>query len=174
MKCKSIQQKLTLYLSDDLGQKLKDRVKKHLDRCPGCWQELQSLRNALLKIKQADLESLQHLALWDEERWSDLMKQISALEAPVQSQTGGAFIIWKRRASRLAVAAGIIGLTVLAGVLIRENRLYSPPEQLLRKKPATAPETQPAKIEMAFVLPESGVQVIWILHRNFNLQGDKR
>ncbi len=174
MKCKNIQRKLTLFLSDDLGQKLKVRVKKHLERCSACQQELQSLREALFKVKQADLAECQILTDWDEKRWSELMRQISAMEAPAESQPGGAFLIWKRRAFPLAVAAGIIGLIVLVGVLMRENRLYNPPEQLLRKKPATSPESQPEKIEMAFVLSDSGVQFIWILHRNFNLQGDKR
>ncbi len=30
------------------------------------------------------------------------------------------------------------------------------------------------RIEMAFILPESGTQVIWILDRNFNLEGEKK
>lgn len=33
---------------------------------------------------------------------------------------------------------------------------------------------QPERIEMAFILPESGVQILWILDRNFNLEGVKK
>lgn len=33
---------------------------------------------------------------------------------------------------------------------------------------------QPERVEMAFILPESGVQVLWILDRNINLEGVKK
>ncbi|MGB9907227.1 MAG: hypothetical protein ACPLRR_07575 [Candidatus Saccharicenans sp.] len=36
------------------------------------------------------------------------------------------------------------------------------------------PAPQPERIEMAFILPETGVQILWILDRNFNLEGVKK
>lgn len=36
------------------------------------------------------------------------------------------------------------------------------------------PAAQPDRVEMAFILPESGIQVLWILDRNFNLEGVKK
>lgn len=35
-------------------------------------------------------------------------------------------------------------------------------------------ENRPDRIEMAFTLPESGVQLVWILDRNFHIEGGKK
>jgi hypothetical protein len=36
------------------------------------------------------------------------------------------------------------------------------------------PASRPERVEMSFILPESGVQVLWILDRNINLEGVKK
>jgi hypothetical protein len=51
-------------------------------------------------------------------------------------------------------------------VIVAEAR----PEGILEKQPGSLPD----RIEMVFKLPESGVQVVWILDRNFNLEGVKK
>ncbi|MDI6697665.1 MAG: zf-HC2 domain-containing protein [Candidatus Saccharicenans sp.] len=234
MKCKSIQKKLALYVSDDLRPVLKIRVEKHLEGCSACRHELQSLKEALLKIKKADLAERSRLPDWDEKSWSKLMKRISAIEPPVKSRPARVFVVQRESAFRLALAAGIIALIVLTGVLVRQGRHQLPStavavkeatfsenrqektgteaemtagqptqsaaeklteklaeaetsagpagkigkirEELLSGK-STAAENPaarpPDRIEMAFVLPESGVQVVWILDRNFSLEGVK-
>jgi len=235
MKCKSIQKKLALYVSDDLRPGQKDRVQKHLEGCSTCRHELQSMKEALLKIKKADLAERSRLADWDEKSWSELLKRISAIEPPVKSRPARFFVAWRESAFRLALAAGIIALIVLTGIFVRQGR-HQLPSTAIAGKEATTPESRPEKtsteaeitagqpaqpaaeilteklaeaetsagpsgkkqkireellsgkstasenatapqpdrIEMAFVLPESGVQVVWVLDRNFKLEGDRQ
>ncbi len=232
MKCKSIQKKLALYVSDDLRPGQKDRVETHLESCSACRHELQSLKEALLKIKRADRAERSRVPDWDEKSWSELMTRISTIKPPVKSRPTRFFVARRESAFRLALAAGIIALIILTGIFVRQGRHQMPStavagkETTFSKSPQEKTEAEttarqpappaaeklieksaeaetsagaagktrkireeslsgksttaenptappPDRIEMAFVLPESGVQLVWVLDRNFNLEGVK-
>lgn len=257
MRCKSVKNKLPLYVSADLSHRTKEKIEAHLRSCPDCQLELKSLEEALRRIKEADLAESQRIASWDEESWLGIREEIGRTKVNRLAKPGLTYRRQKRYALGLATAAGIFLISILVYLII--NRAAEKPpitnaanqdivmpeietqptptkaevnqlqkeagaqtkpaelssgesktaaEQSLRQKqtstekrpgdtkqiaqtqaPAsTGKETSQAsdlssektsqrpqeRIEMAFILPDSGIQIVWILDRNFSLEGEKK
>lgn len=220
MRCKSVKNKLPLYVSADLSHRAKEKIEAHLRSCPDCRLELKSLEEALRRIKEADLAESQKIASWDEESWPGIREEIGRTKVNRLAQPGLTYRRQKRYALGLATAAGIFLIGILMYLVIN-RAAEKPPITNAANQDVVMPEieTQPARtkaevnqlqkeagvqtkpaglssresktaasdlsyrktseqleerIEMAFILPESGIQVIWILDRNFNLEGEKK
>ena len=257
MRCKSVKNKLPLYVSADLNRRTKEKVEVHLGSCPDCQQELKSLEEALRRIKEADLAQSQKIASWDEESWLAIREEIGLAAVNRRAKPAQTTKRRRRYALGLATAVGIFLIGILAYLLTEragekspvinaanqdvvrpeiktqpvriQAEVSRPPkepgpqakkaeisspvgeteqEQSLRQKEGLSGK-QPSegrqvaqtqapvstgkeasqvsdlssvktseqleeRIEMAFILPESGIQVVWILDRNFNLEGEKK
>lgn len=257
MRCKSVKNKLPLYVSADLSHRTKEKIEAHLRSCPDCQLELKSLEEALRRIKEADLAESQRIASWDEESWAGIREEIGRTKVNLLAKPGLTSGRRKRYALGLATAAGIFFMGILVYLVInraaekppitnaanqdvvmpeiesqpartkaevnqlqKEAGAQTKPAELSSRESKTAaepssrqkeirPERWPGdtrqiaktrasasggkeasaasdlssgktseqleeRIEMAFILPESGIQVIWILDRNFNLEGEKK
>jgi anti-sigma factor RsiW len=257
MRCKSVKNKLPLYVSADLNRRTKEKIEAHLKSCPDCQQELKSLEEALRRIKEADSAQSQKIASWDKESWPAIREKIWRTAVNRQAKPAQTTKRRRRYALGLAAASCIFLIGLLTYLLTDRAGEKSPitnaanqdvvmpeietqpatiqaevnqpqkkakaqakpaelssgesktaAEQSLRQKqtstekrpgdtkqiaqtqaPAsTGKETSQAsdlssektsqrpqeRIEMAFILPDSGIQIVWILDRNFSLEGEKK
>jgi len=180
MNCKRVRAKLALYISDDLSRRWQAKIDAHLKGCPDCQLELKNLKEALVGIKEADRAESRSLPDWGRTRWDELMKEISRTETGRKGRPAPPVEPRKRLAYRLAAAAGLFILVLAGYFMIGEFRLRPSRPQAAEKEAIGIPEgsrqsgSLPERIEMVFRLPESGVQVVWILDRNFNPEGVKK
>jgi hypothetical protein len=169
MTCRKVRKLIPL--AADLRPRPAAAVRAHVAACPACRAELESFRAALAGIRSA--AKAESAADWTEREWNALMAR-SASEAKAGGQAPG-------RAARPAfqprwAAASVIGVClglVVLGVLFRGP---SPrPDTAANPVVAEAAGTgEQDTLTMTMVSPETGLQIVWILDKNFDWKGDRQ
>ena len=160
MRCARVRQFLPLHAGGDLPPRRAARVQVHLDGCADCRRDLESLRAARAAIRAA--AAAEPLPGWSEAEWKALMVRATAarIEAPPPA-------IATR--PRWALAAGTAGVALLAVALLVTG--------VFKRAPAPEPELASSGaaqdvVSVTLVSPDTGLQVVWVFNRNFDLKGD--
>ena len=171
MTCRKVRKLMPLFAGDDLRPRLARAVRAHIDACPGCRAELEGFRAALAEAKAAARAA--SVPEWGGSEWNVLMARVAAEAKGTGKAPAGAGMRVPRPSWAAASALGaVIGLAVLS-VLLRGP---SP-----RPNAATATEgtliasenPRQDRISITMVSPETGLQVVWFLDKNFDYKGEQ-
>jgi len=163
---------MPLFAGDDLGPRRTRAVRSHVDACPACRSELEELREALARIKAAAKE--EDVPDWSESEWKALMVRATG-ETPGSrkgKRSAGARVAWPGWAA--ASAAGVLIGFVILSVLYRGSM----PGPARTASPAVPPELADAGraqdvVSLTMVSPETGLQIVWFLDKNFDYKGEQ-
>ncbi len=166
MTCRKAKKLMPLYTGDDLRARLMTTVRAHVDTCPSCWKELAEYREYLSRLKAA--AKAESVPDWSEGEWRAFAARFKPADP---DEKRPAFFAGPRWAAA-SVLGAFLGLVVLA-VLFRGP--MGGPERV-----ATAGRTDQAAavrkqdvVSMTMVSPETGLQVVWFLDKNFEWKGDE-
>jgi len=171
MTCRKVRKLMPLAAGDDLRPRLAAAVRAHIDACPGCREELEAFRSALAGIKAA--AKAECVADWREDEWDAMMSRIAAGTAGAGDalSTGRPRVLAPQWAAASALGA-VIGLAVLS-MLFRGPSPQPQAEQgeggLILASEASPQE----KVAITMVSPETGLQVVWFLDKNFDYEGEQ-
>ena len=165
MTCRKVRKLIPLAAGGDLSPRRARAVRAHLDACPACRAELEDLQTALAGFKAA--ARAEKVIDWSESEWKALMARVAAgagadERAPVRAPRPMLLPRW----AAASVIGAFLGLAVLSALF----RGPSPHPEL-----ATAPGTRGQDVlTMTMVSPDTGLQVVWILDKNFDWKGDRQ
>lgn len=171
MTCRKVRKLMPLFAGDDLGPRRTRAVRSHLDACPACRSELGELREALARIKAAAKE--ESVPDWSESEWKALMVRATG-EIPVsrkEERSAGARVARPRWA--VASAAGVLVGFVILSVLFR-GPVPGPGRTGSPAVPSALTEAGRAQdvVTLTMVSPETGLQIVWFLDKNFDYKGE--
>jgi predicted anti-sigma-YlaC factor YlaD len=165
MTCRKVRKLIPLAAGGDLRRRPARAVRAHLDACAGCRAELEDLRMALAGFKAAARAA--SVPDWSEGEWKTLMARATApgrTSAEAAGPAGRGML--RPRWAAASVMGALIGLAVLS-VLFRGP---SP-----RPGRATAADRRGQDVlTMTMVSPDTGLQIVWILDKNFDWKGDRQ
>ncbi len=171
MTCRKVRNLMALAAGGDLRPRQAAAFRAHLDKCPACREELEGFRAVLAGIKAA--AKAESVPDWNEGEWKALMARAAAGTKGAGEERGRAGgDVFRPRWAAASVLGAAIGLAVLS---------------LLFRGPSSRPDTMAAaadtdgavlalrqdRLTMTMVSPETGLQVVWILDKNFEWKGDK-
>jgi len=158
MTCAKVKKSLPLLAGDDLPARKARRVLAHVDGCPLCRKDLDEYRAALGRVKAAARE--ERVGDWSDPEWKGLLAKITEEKTGKKSPAYGFRPRW-------AMASGIATVILLAVLtIVFRNSIFRPAGT------ATAPG--PEVMSVTMVSQETGLQVVWILNKNFEWKGDKK
>jgi anti-sigma factor RsiW len=171
MTCRRVRRLIPLAAGDDLGPRRATAVRAHLAACPACRGELETFRADLAELKAS--ARAEGVAGWTEAEWSALMARVGTEAkgtAPSPARVAGPDFAPRWAA---AAAMGVVLAFVVMGVLFREP---SPrPDTAASDSTGAAVATgEQDRLTMTMVSPETGLQIVWILDKNFDWQGDRQ
>jgi anti-sigma factor RsiW len=172
MTCRRVRRLIPLAAGDDLRPRLAGAVRAHIDRCPGCRAELESFSAGLTEIKtQARAEGV---ADWTEAEWRAVVGRVAAEAKRTAGETGAGPGLNVRPYWAAAAVAGLLLGLVIMGALFKGPTPQRPgPEGQATARAVAGGKAEQDKLAIHMVSPESGLQVVWILDRNFNWKGDR-
>jgi anti-sigma factor RsiW len=172
MTCRKVRKLMPLFAGDDLGPRRTRAVRSHIDACPACRRELEELREALARIKAAAKEEA--VPDWSESEWKALMIRATGETARLRKgeRNAGSRVAWSGWAA--ASAAGVLIGFVILSVLFRG----SVPGPVRTASPAVPPALTDAGraqdvVSLTMVSPETGLQIVWFLDKNFDYKGEQ-
>ncbi|HOI44503.1 MAG TPA: hypothetical protein PLX50_02685 [Candidatus Aminicenantes bacterium] len=169
MNCRKARKSLALFAGDDLPREKSSKIAAHVEHCPSCRRELAEYRRALAKARELAVEE-KEVASWPESEWAVFIKK-AIPGKPAQKAFGERLKpVW------LWVPAFALVLTV--GLLVLGRIPLSRPEGQARAARDVRAENQggngpgglPAGqdvVAMTLVSQETGLKVVWFLHKNF-------
>ena len=168
MTCRKVRKLIPLAAGEDLRPRAAAAVRAHIDACPGCREELESFRSALAGIKAAS--KTERVADWREDEWDAMMARIAGGRRGRARHRPPTYA--RPRWAAASALGAVIGLAVLS-MLFRDP---SPQPQAGQGEGALAlaPEASPQeKVAITIVSPETGLQILWFLDRNFDYEGER-
>ena len=162
MTCRKVRKLIPLAAGDDLRPRPAAALRAHVASCPACRAELEGFRAALAGITSA--AKAESAADWNAHEWRSLMARAAAeAKAACQAPGRAARPAFQPRWAAASVIGACLGLVVL-GMLFRGP---SP-------RPDTAAAAGQDVLTMTMVSPETGLQIVWILDKNFDWKGDRQ
>jgi len=164
MTCRTVRKLMPLFAGDDLGPRRARAVRAHVDACPACREELEGFRAALAEIRAA--AKAEGVEDWSEREWDALMARVAAAPEREGRPAFGA------RWAAAAAAGAFLGLIVL-GMLFRgpgPRPGGGPKEAAVVIAAAPGPQE---RVAITMVSPETGLQVVWFLDKNFDYEGER-
>jgi len=158
MTCARIRRLLPLHAGGDLTPRRAARVEAHLDACADCRRELESLRAARARVREA--AAAEKVPGWSEAEWKALMVRATAARVERPLPTAAARPRW-------ALAAGTVGIALVVVALLVTGIFRTSPAP----KVASAPAAQDV-VSVTLVSPDTGLQVVWVFNKNFDLKGE--
>lgn len=203
MTCKMVKKFLPLLAGGNLAARKERKLLAHLDRCPGCREELEGYRNAIERVKAAARQ--ESAGDWSGAEWKALMARATAQGTEKAGSPAGLRPRW-------ALASGIAAVILLAALaflfrdaifgsrgtvaerqaaVVKKEEPKAAPAKPAPPKPAgekgkSVPVVQPeflAKnaaqerqdvLSVTMVSQETGLQVVWIFNKNFEWKGDQK
>ncbi len=171
MRCKKVQSLLPLLAGDEIPLAKVTAVKAHLEKCSCCQQEYQSCMRAIEKTKEWLAEDRKD---WEESQWqravqkavSKVKPEVSPL-APWPFKKGWAYAL-------VAVLVTALGLLFVIRPSFIQDEMTSGPgmeaSSQLQVFQRLAERPEQDIISMTMVSRESGLKIVWILNRNFDLE----
>ena len=171
MTCRKVRKLIPLAAGDDLKPRLARAVLAHIDSCPGCREELESFRMAMARIKTA--AKAEAAPDWSGGEWNVLMARVAA-----EAKAGGEPTnrVGPRAIRPRWAAASVLGAflcLVVLGMLFKGPSVRpgsTPGEGGLTVASVHSPQN---KVTITMVSPETGLQVVWFLDKNFDWKGDQ-
>jgi hypothetical protein len=172
MTCRKVRKLVPLFAGDDLGPRRTRAIRSHIDACPACRRELGELREALARFKAAAKE--EGVPDWSEGEWKALMVRAAGGAPGRPEEKGGAssHVAWPRWAAASALGA-LLGVIVLS-VLFR-GPAPGPERTATPVAPAALADTGRAQdvVTLTMVTPDTGLQIVWFLDKNFDYKGEQ-
>lgn len=173
MNCKRIRKYLPLYLGTDLTPKKAEAARAHLDTCAECQREyekyLRSLKLARNWLSESQVE-------WREGEWSRTVQKVTSEKTKILA----GFAPWP---FKKGWAFALMGAVVVMLIFFVTRPLFLGLEDFrgqttLAKRYPQQQENAAIKssqevVSMTMVSKETGLKVIWILNKNFNLEENK-
>ena len=177
MNCKKARSLLPLLAGGELSPRKMKALKKHLQSCPGCQQELQSYDLSLKRVKEW-LKKDQ--VLWNEADWIKAIEKAKEQPEKLKTFPFRPFVPWPFKVvwAYALMAAVTFVLTVLVAKpwLVKKNLELAANQNLYRSekvdKSAWSASTQDV-ISMRMVSKETGLKIIWVFNKNFDLEEKK-
>jgi anti-sigma factor RsiW len=168
MTCRRIRKLIPLAAGDDLRPRLAAAVRAHIAGCPGCRSELEAFRAALAAIREEARAG--SVADWTDGEWRAAMARVAAeARGERREQDRGAVLSRRPRWAAAAALGALLGL-VLMGVLFKGPAVSRGGPEGLALAAGTPKEQD--RMSITLVSPESGLQVVWFLDKNFEWKGD--
>jgi Putative zinc-finger len=171
MTCRKVRKLIPLIAGDDLRPGLARAVHAHIDACPGCRAELEGLRAALAEVKSA--AKAERVPDWGEGEWNALMARVAAEAKGANVAPAGA---GARAYKPRWVAASILGAAIGLAVL---SVLFRGPSPRPQRAPGeggmviASDNSRQDRVAITMVSPETGLQVVWFLDKNFDYKGEQ-
>jgi len=164
MTCRKVRKLVPLAAGGDLRPREAAAFQAHVDACLACREDLEAFRAAMAGIKAA--AKAESVGEWSEGEWSALMARVAAAPERAVRPAFGA------RWAAAAAAGAFLGFLVL-GILFRgpSPRPGKGPEETAMVL-AAAPGPQ-ERVAITMVSPETGLQVVWFLDKNFDYEGEQ-
>ncbi len=170
MKCKKIRKYLPLYIGADLSPKKEEAVRAHLDTCSECQKEYEVY---VRSVKTAREWLGKSGVTWGEGEWRRTVQNVTA----EKSKSLPGFVPWPfKKGWAFAVMAAVmvvvvffvmrplyLGVEDFAGETILSKRHSQHEVGALFKSPQDV-------VSMTMVSKDTGLKVVWILNKNFNLE----
>jgi hypothetical protein len=171
MTCRKVRKLMPLFAGDDLRPGLARAVRAHIDGCPGCRAELEGFRAALAEVKSA--AKAEGVPDWGDDEWKALMARVAAEEQGTgRTPASAGSRAFMPRWAAASVLGAVIGIAILA---------------VLFRGPSQRPEGTPGdngmviasenprqdRVSITMVSPETGLQVVWFLDKNFDYKGEQ-
>ena len=170
MTCRKVQRLIPLAAGDDLVPRQARAMRAHIARCPGCRAELETFRKDLVAIRaEARAEGV---ADWSAGEWRAAMTRVAAEAkgaASRRKQSAAVMTGLRPRWAAAAVAGALLSLIII-GLLFKGGTVPKPGTEGLVA--AAGPKPGQDRMAIHMVSPESGLQVVWILDKNFEWKGD--
>jgi hypothetical protein len=170
MKCKRIRKYLPLYIGADLSPKKEEAVRVHLDTCSECQKEYEVYVRSVKTAREWLSESA---VAWGEGEWRRTVRSVPAEKskslpgfAPWPFKKGWAFAVM---AAVMVVVVFFVTRPLYLGVedfseeTILSKRHPQHKAEALFKSPQDV-------VSMTMVSKDTGLKVVWILNKNFNLE----
>jgi predicted anti-sigma-YlaC factor YlaD len=159
MNCKKIRMYLPLYVGADLSPKKDKEVRAHLDTCDECQKEYEAY---VRSVKTAKKWLNGSEVAWGEGEWRRTFRSVAA----EKSKSLPGFAPWPFKKG-WAFAAMAVVMVVFVFFITRPLYLGVddfPGQAVLSKR---HPQDV---VSMTMVSKDSGLKVVWILNKNFNLE----
>jgi hypothetical protein len=171
MTCRKVRKLIPLIAGDDLRPGLACAVRAHIDACPGCRAELEGFRAALAEVKSA--AKAEGVPEWGEGEWDALMARVAAEAKKAGGSAGGVAVpVFKPRWAAASALGAVIGLAILSvlfrGPSPRPGRTPGEGGMVIASE-----NPQQDRVSITMVSPESGLQVVWFLDKNFDYKGEQ-
>lgn len=171
MTCRRVRKLMPLFVGDDLRPGSAAAVRAHIDACPGCLEELEGFRAALAEIKAS--AKVEGVSEWSEGEWAAAMSRVAAeASRGRQAPDGAGAPVFRPRWATAAALGTMIGLALLA-VLFRGPSIRSGGTSGPGPTAFAASRIPQDKVAITMVSPETGLQVVWILDKNFDYKGEQ-
>lgn len=173
MTCRKARKLMPLAAGDDLGPRRTRAFRAHVEACPGCRKELETLRAAIGAFRTAARE--EGVPDWTEGEWKALMARATSggKDGREAKENVGGPAAWPRLAAASALGA-LLGLVVL-------SVLFRGPVPGPGRTPAaaslelgTAAEREQDVVSVTMVSQDTGLQVVWFFDKKFDYEGVKR
>lgn len=171
MTCHKVRKLIPLAAGGDLRPRPAAAVRAHVDACPGCREELERFRAAMAEIKaEARARSVVE---WGEVEWNTLMARVAAETRGAAKAPGRAGVrVLQIRWAAASVLGAFLCLVVLnmlfRGPALRPGRMPERGGNAVASK-----DSRQDQVAITMVSPDSGLQVVWILDKNFDWKGDQ-
>jgi hypothetical protein len=170
MNCKSIRKYLPLYVESDLHPKKKERVQIHLESCEGCQNEYEAYAQSVKTAKEWLGESV---VTWEDAEWKRKLRNVTS----EKTKTLPGFAPWP---FKKGWAFALMGAVVVVLVFFVTRPFFLgiedfPGQTTLVKRHSpyhegAIVESPQDVVSMTMVSKETGLKVVWVLNRNFNLE----
>jgi anti-sigma factor RsiW len=168
MTCRKAKKLIPLYAGDDLRPRLARAVRVHIDACPACRRELEDYRLALARLKAA--AGAEGVPDWGESEWKALMARIRPTAAP---ETRWPLFVARPRWAAASALGALLCLVVLS-MLFRDTSLRPGRTPEEGRTAVTSENPRQDKLGVTMISPETGLQVVWFLDKNFDWKGDQQ
>jgi anti-sigma factor RsiW len=166
MTCRKIHKLIPLAAGDDLRPGQARAVMSHIDACPACRKELADFRRAMGEIRAA--ANAERAAEWSSGEWDTLMSRVNEAAKNARDIEGRA----RRPVLRPRwVAASALG--AFLGLIVLSVLFNGPAPRTQRSRDGAAVASRQDKVAITMVSPETGLQVVWFLDKNFDWKGDR-
>jgi hypothetical protein len=173
MNCKSVRKLLPLYIESDLPAEKKGKVQIHIESCLDCQKEYEAYAQSINAAKEWLRESA---VTWSDMDWKRTVRNA----ASEKTETSSGFAPWP---FRKGWAFALMGAVVVVLVFFVTRPLFlgiedfSAQTTLAKRHPqhqegSTVKSPQDV-VSMTMVSKETGLKVVWVLNRNFNLEENK-
>ncbi len=170
MNCKKIRKHLPLYQGGELSPKKTDAVRVHLETCVECQREHGSYVRSMKAVREWLSDDTVN---WKEAEWKRQIQHATAGEE--KSPPGFAPWPFKKRWAFLMMAAFLVVfiffITRPSFVNVRDFRTPTDLSKRRAQHDQVVLSRSPQDVvSMTMVSKETGLKIVWILNKNFNLE----